>query len=124
MSERRGKYNARKCEADGYTFDSAAEYRRYNELVLLQRTGALSDLGDALYTQMLQTGNADGWQREYRFHPVRRWRFDIADPVRMVARGESPLDNCPHRNHAGDVIKRYFRHINTCGECYREWGRE
>ena len=45
----------------------------------------MSDLGDALYTQMLRTGNADGWQREYRFHPVRRWRFDIADPVRMIA---------------------------------------
>ena len=29
MSERRGKYNARKQEADGYVFDSQAEARHY-----------------------------------------------------------------------------------------------
>lgn len=44
MSERRGKYNARPVDADGYHFDSAAEYRRYNELALLQRAGAITDL--------------------------------------------------------------------------------
>jgi len=31
------KYNARKVTQDGYTFDSQAEARRYNELVLLHR---------------------------------------------------------------------------------------
>ena len=25
------------------------------------------------------------WEEEYRFHPVRRWRFDFAWPFHMVA---------------------------------------
>jgi len=38
------KYNARRVRADGHTFDSRAEYRRYCELVLLERAGAIRDL--------------------------------------------------------------------------------
>jgi len=26
-----------------------------------------------------------GWQREYRFHPKRKWRFDYAHPELMIA---------------------------------------
>ena len=25
------------------------------------------------------------WEREYRFHPVRRWRFDFADTSQKIA---------------------------------------
>lgn len=42
MSERRHKYNARPMDADGYHFDSLAEYRRYCELKLLHAAGAIS----------------------------------------------------------------------------------
>lgn len=38
------KYNNRKVEADGYTFDSQAEYYRYCELLLLARSGQISHL--------------------------------------------------------------------------------
>ena len=38
------KYKNKKQEYDGYTFDSIAELRRYKELVLLVRAGAISDL--------------------------------------------------------------------------------
>jgi hypothetical protein len=34
---RRSKYGNVKVEADGYTFDSKAEYRRYQELKLLDK---------------------------------------------------------------------------------------
>lgn len=44
MSERRGKYNAKKTEVDGRVFDSRAEARRYSELCLLEKAGEIKDL--------------------------------------------------------------------------------
>ena len=41
---RRNKYNAIKVDADGYTFDSKAEHKRYCELKLLFRARAISQL--------------------------------------------------------------------------------
>jgi len=38
------KYNARKTEIDGYTFDSKKEARRYGELCLLVKAGEITDL--------------------------------------------------------------------------------
>lgn len=38
------KYRNIKCEADGYTFASKAEYNRYQELKLLQRTAHIKNL--------------------------------------------------------------------------------
>ena len=43
-SKRRGKYNNRTVDADGHTFDSQAEYRRYCDLKLLQQAGEIRDL--------------------------------------------------------------------------------
>lgn len=44
MFKRPHKYGAKKVRDDGYTFDSAAEHRRYRELRLLERAGAIHDL--------------------------------------------------------------------------------
>lgn len=38
------KYHSRKITRDGITFDSTKEYRRYCELLLLERAGAIADL--------------------------------------------------------------------------------
>ena len=38
------KYHNEKITVGGMTFDSKKEYRRYNEPVLLQKAGAISDL--------------------------------------------------------------------------------
>ena len=38
------KYNNRKVELDGFTFDSQKEARRYTELKLLVRVGEISEL--------------------------------------------------------------------------------
>ncbi len=38
------KYGNKRVRADGYLFDSQAEYRRYNELKLLLAAGEISDL--------------------------------------------------------------------------------
>ena len=44
MSERRGKYNAKKTEVDGRVFDSRAEARRYSELCLMEKAGEIKDI--------------------------------------------------------------------------------
>lgn len=38
------KFHAKKCEIDGFKFPSLAQGRRYNELKLLVRAGAITDL--------------------------------------------------------------------------------
>lgn len=40
----RSKFGNKKVRADGYVFDSKAEYERYCQLKLLQRDGAISKL--------------------------------------------------------------------------------
>jgi hypothetical protein len=40
----RNKYGNKRVKADGHTFDSQAEYRRYRELKLLVRAGEIIDL--------------------------------------------------------------------------------
>lgn len=40
----KSKYNSRKITRDGETFDSLKEYRRFCELRLLERAGAIQDL--------------------------------------------------------------------------------
>lgn len=41
---KRSKFNARRTEVDGITFDSKAESRRYSELKLLERSGEIHQL--------------------------------------------------------------------------------
>lgn len=41
---RSSKYHSRKITRDGMTFDSVKEYRRFRELLLLERAGAITDL--------------------------------------------------------------------------------
>lgn len=40
----KSKYHSRKITKDGMTFDSMKEYRRYCELLLLERAGAITGL--------------------------------------------------------------------------------
>lgn len=42
--EKRTKYGNKKCEEDGYVFDSAKERRRYRELKLLERAKQITAL--------------------------------------------------------------------------------
>lgn len=44
MARRRNKHGAVKVRADGYTFDSKAEYRRYVGLKLVEASGQISQL--------------------------------------------------------------------------------
>jgi len=56
----------------------------------------------------------DGWLTEYKFHPIRRWRFDFAWPTEKIAveceggvftggrhtRGKGFTDDCEKYNEA------------------------
>lgn len=44
ISRSKSKYHSRKITRDGATFDSVKEYRRFCELSLLERAGAITDL--------------------------------------------------------------------------------
>ncbi len=44
LGSRGSKFGNQKVKADGYTFDSKAEHRRYCELILLLDSGAITDL--------------------------------------------------------------------------------
>lgn len=44
MIAMRTKYHSKKITRNGITFDSVKEFNRYNELLLLQRAGAIQDL--------------------------------------------------------------------------------
>lgn len=37
--------------------------------------------GADLLAAQLRMANQHGWEREHRFHPTRRWRFDLAHPA-------------------------------------------
>ena len=41
--------------------------------------------GEALLELQLKAEKITGWERELRFHPTRKWRFDFAFPDLMLA---------------------------------------
>ena len=54
------KYHSRKITRDGMTFDSVKEYRRYCELSLLERAGAIADLQRQVKFELIPTQRVDG----------------------------------------------------------------
>ena len=45
----------------------------------------MKSLGEESLALQLRAINLHGWEREYRFDPVRRWRFDFAFEHRKFA---------------------------------------
>lgn len=60
----RSKFNARKTVVDGITFDSAREAKRYSELKLLERAGAIRDLELQVRFELIPSFDCDG--KHYR----------------------------------------------------------
>ncbi|MGI9573892.1 hypothetical protein ACRYJU_07370 [Alloalcanivorax xenomutans] len=44
-----------------------------------------ASVGEETLTLHLRAEKIAGWEREYRFHPTRRWRFDFAWPEHLLA---------------------------------------
>lgn len=57
---RRSKYGNRETAADGITFDSAKEARRYWELKMMERAGRISDLQRQVAYILIPTQRAEG----------------------------------------------------------------
>ncbi len=45
----------------------------------------VSSAGELDFAAQLRAAGIAGFVQEYKFHPMRRWRFDFADPERMIA---------------------------------------
>lgn len=58
------KYHARKTVVDGITFDSKKEAKRYGELKLMERAGAIKDLQRQVRYELIPAFNVDG--KHYR----------------------------------------------------------
>jgi Protein of unknown function (DUF1064). len=74
------KYKAKKTIIDGITFDSKSEAKRYEELKLLQRGGAIQNL--SLQPRfMLQEGfvNIDTGKKERAIEYVADFQYDEGD---------------------------------------------
>lgn len=41
--------------------------------------------GEEIFGLHLRANRLEGWEREYRFSPPRRWRMDWANPSRLIA---------------------------------------
>lgn len=54
------KYHSRKITKDGITFDSVKEYRRFCELHLLERAGAIADLKRQVKFELIPSQRVNG----------------------------------------------------------------
>lgn len=54
------KYHSRKIKRDGKTFDSVKEYKRFCELSLLQKAGAITDLQTQVKFELIPSQRIDG----------------------------------------------------------------
>ena len=54
------KYNSKKITVDGEKFDSKREYKRWCELLLLQRAGKIADLDRQVKFELIPSQRVDG----------------------------------------------------------------
>ena len=54
------KYHSKKITRDGITFDSVKEYKRYQELALLERAGQVSDLQRQVKFELIPSQRING----------------------------------------------------------------
>ena len=78
------KYGNRKVEYDGYTFDSQAEYRRYQQLVLLFRAGEIRNLRVHPSYLLQPAFKAQGKSERAIEYKADFEYFDVADRVQVV----------------------------------------
>ena len=92
----------------------------------------MSALEDTLLFQIKAAGLPEP-EREYRFHPVRKWRFDLAWPSQQIAvevqggtwvqgkhsRGQGHTNDCEKMNTAqimGWIVLSFTGDMITSGE--------
>lgn len=61
----KSKYGNRKITRDGETYDSLKEYRRYQELLLMEKAGAIQDLRRQVPFELIPAQYEDVYTGEY-----------------------------------------------------------
>lgn len=98
--KRRSKYNAKPVIIDGIQFDSTHEGKRYNELMVLERAGLISDLQmQVKYTLVPRQKTADGKVAE------RAVQY-IADFVYKDREGNTVVEDAKGQRTREYIIKR------------------
>ena len=91
---RRSKYGNVKVKADGYTFDSKMEYRRYQNLKLLQQAGEISGLVvHPWWSICINDVNVCKVIADFRYFVGPTWRLSI-------------VEDCKGRDNALSKLKR------------------
>lgn len=98
MLSMRSKYHNKKVTLDGITFDSRKEAKRYQELRLLERAGAISDLQRQVAFILIPSQKVDGKVVE---RPVKY----LADFV-YTEDGEMVVEDTKGFKTADYIIKR------------------
>ena len=78
------KYNNRHVKADGYTFDSRAEYHRYCELRMLERAGHICDLEVHPRYELMPGGAVGEWRWRKKQYEADFAYTDTATGARVV----------------------------------------
>ena len=71
------KYHSRKITRDGMTFDSMKEYRRYCELLLLERAGAITELQRQVKFELIPAQRIDGKVVERACHYIADFAYMV-----------------------------------------------
>ena len=88
-----------------------------------RRLGRVGSVGENLLDVFLRAERIKGYEREYQFHPSRKWRFDFAWPALMIAveveggvwsggrhtRGKGFVEDCVKYNEAALLGWTIFR---------------
>lgn len=93
------KYKAKKTEIDGIVFDSKKEAKRYQELILLERAGVISDLQRQVKFTLIPVQRING-------KVVERECSYIADFVYLDEGGKKVVEDTKGVKTKDYVIKR------------------
>lgn len=80
----KSKYGSRKITRDGETFDSVKEYKRYCELILLQRAGEITNLQRQVKFELIPSQRWDGKVVERPCTYVADFVYEEKDGTKVV----------------------------------------
>ena len=93
------KYRAKKTEVDGIVFDSKKEAKRYQELILLEKAGVISDLQTQVKFVLIPAQRING-------KVVERECSYVADFVYLDEGGKKVVEDTKGFRTADYIIKR------------------
>lgn len=111
MSRSLSKYHSRKVTRDGITYDSVKEYSRHQDLLLLERAGAIQGLQRQVRFELIPSQRYDG-------KVIERPCFYVADFV-YQENGQTIVEDTKGFKTKDYVLKRKMM-LYLCGIRIRE----